>query len=479
LSKITGDEKNSRRSKSQITIEKITPQTSAKETKIVLSQLDDDGRVIESQPGISTQIELNSNETCKSELNRKFKPISPIKEQSDKKTELSTVPEADTKDELMSEDDESIDAIWIDKNDIIKETQPSQVNPKNITYDMKSPLARRSRFGSSNSSVMSLTSTENSFNDEPSFKRKRKKIFRDLISREFQQADGGDSPERQSSYGDFSSSSSTTSSTPASCVIECCSQSLIFAPKEKQILGEKRAKRAFSECKPSYKKNEVARLFSPQEKRSTSLNDDRSLLTSDVLRSNNCKVSEVYLKPPSASDNSRLIDDILTKNENERNVTKRRRRKLFHDSFNSVMNALQGDENDESLDEEEIKKSLLSETKGAFRAASQLKTKIQQQKAKICAEPLMEVNEKSEHENSDPKSYGTNLSDKSIPRAQDPAKRNETIKNSNETTTASETSSAEQNRSLIMKTAITNFASDFDANSLQKYLTQKMPEQIQ
>jgi hypothetical protein len=162
-------------------------------------------------------------------------------------------------------------------------------------------------------------------------------------------------------------------------------------------------------------------------------------------------VSEAYLKSPSASENSRLIDDILTKNENERNVTKRRRRKLFHDSFNSVMNALKGDENDESLEEDEIKKSLLSETKGAFRVASQLKTKIQQQKVRSCAEPLLEVNEKSEHENSDPKSgNGTNLSDKSIPRAQDPHQRNETIKNSNETTNSSETSSAEQNRSLIV-----------------------------
>jgi hypothetical protein len=30
-----------------------------------------------------------------------------------------------------------------------------------------------------------------------------------------------------------------------------------------------------------------------------------------------------------------------------------------------------------------------------------------------------------------------------------------------------------------MKTAITNFAQDFDADSLQKYLTQKLPEQTQ
>ncbi len=232
----------------------------------------------------------------------------------------------------MTDDDDSIDAVFIEKDKIIEETKAEQSTVANSRRNER----LESVASSSNSSEISLNQ---SLFIHTSNKKKRRKLLENTHHESFY---GVKKSKRNSSIdtnsSDLSSSDDEDSNSIAKSmlngsnnddeVIECCSQSLVFASKYDKILKLK----SLSEKKiKENNKVKASTLFKPllSEKKVSKAIESPKILKEQVDRLN---FNKNFINSPSVEKNSKVIDEIMTSKENNEKLNssgKRGPRRLF------------------------------------------------------------------------------------------------------------------------------------------------------
>jgi hypothetical protein len=235
----------------------------------------------------------------------------------------------------LTDDDDSIDAVFIEKDKIIEETKAEQSTVANSRRNER----LESVASSSNSSELSLNQ---SLFIHTSNKKKRRKLLENTHHESFY---GVKKSKRNSSIDsislDLSSSDDEDSNSITKSmlngsnnddddddVIECCSQSLVFASKNEKILKLK----SLSEKKiKENNKVKASTLFKPllSEKKVSKAIESPKILKEQVDRLN---FNKNFINSPSVEKNSKVIDEIMTSKENTEKLNssgKRGPRRLF------------------------------------------------------------------------------------------------------------------------------------------------------
>lgn len=287
------------------------------------------------QSKMSTQI----NSLGENKLN--FKTLSPIQEKQ-KQSKFSNFQQNDSetidneKTNELTDDDDSIDAVFIEKDKIIEETKADLSTVANSRRNER----LESVASSSNSSEISLNQ---SLFIHSSNKKKRRKLLENTHHESFY---GVKKSKRDSSIDsvslDLSSSDDEDSNSITKSmlnvsnnddeVIECCSQSLVFASKNDKILKLK----SLSEKKiKENNKVKASTLFKPllSEKKVSKAIESPKILKEQVDRLN---FNKNFINSPSVEKNSKVIDEIMTSKENNEKLnssssssSKRGPRRLF------------------------------------------------------------------------------------------------------------------------------------------------------
>ena len=235
---------------------------------------------------------------------------------------------------MLTDDDDSIDAVFIEKDKVIEETKAYQDTNSRCSERLLSVTSSTGSEISLNQSIKITTSNKKrrkllqiSHNDSFYQMKKTKRIKKGNLSSNSTDDDDEPSSDDETNNSITKSifngpSSSVNKNDDDEEVIECCSQSLVFASKDDKIL------KLNSLSKKKIQENNKAKalsLFKPlsTEKKVKKAPENPNILREQIDRLN---MNRVSINSPTVQKNSKLMDEIITSKENEQEKSKSNRR---------------------------------------------------------------------------------------------------------------------------------------------------------